>query len=307
MVGVRLTAALQRFVFHPLEAVAAFTAYGVFAVLPMGAASALGGWLAATVGPRLGLSRRAVRNLKRAFPGISDAEIAAHVRGMWNNLGRVIGEHPHLHEFDFGAGGNAELIGAEHIDAVRDSGGGAIFLSGHIGNWELMPLAAVQRGVPVDVVYRAANNRMIDWLYRHGRSAVAGEQIPKGPAGARQVLRSLREGRSLGMLVDQKMNDGIAVPFFGRMAMTAPAAADLALKFGCPLLIARMERLGGTRLRLTVMPPVIPVSSGDRHADIVALTTRVNEQLEAWIRERPEQWLWLHNRWPDEDEPGGSN
>lgn len=303
MTGMTFADFSRRFIFHPLEASVAFAAYGVFKILPLKAASALGCWLAGTIGPRLGVSRRAVRNLKRVYPDMKDREISHIVHGMWCNLGRVIGEHPHLDAFNFDDGGNAELIGGEFIDQVREAQTPAIFLSGHMGNWELLPLAAAQRGVPLDVVYRAANNRMVDWLYRHGRAAVAGDQIPKGAAGARQVLRALRTGRSLGMLVDQKMNDGIPVPFFGLTAMTAPAAADLALRHGCPLLLARMERLEGTRLRITVRPPIWPEASGDRHADIMELMTRINAQLEAWIRERPDQWLWLHNRWP---EPGDS-
>ncbi|MGY8992592.1 MAG: lysophospholipid acyltransferase family protein [Rhodospirillales bacterium] len=293
---------IRRNLFHPLEAAIAFVAYGVFTVLPLNTASALGGWLAKTIGPHLGVSRRAVKNLRRVYPEMADGEIARIIHGMWSNLGRVIGEHPHLNEYRFVAGGNIELVGAEYIDSVREAGAPGIFLSAHLANWELMPLAAAERGIPVDVVYRAANNRMVDWLYRHGRATVAGAQIPKGPSGARLVLQSLRDGRSLGMVVDQKMNDGIPVPFFGLTAMTAPAAADLALRFGCPLLLARMERLEGPRMRLTVLPPIWPEATDNRQADIIELMTRINSQFESWIRERPEQWLWLHNRWPEPDD-----
>jgi KDO2-lipid IV(A) lauroyltransferase len=101
------------------------------------------------------------------------------------------------------------------------------------------------------------------------------------------------------MLVDQKMNDGITVPFFGRPAMTAPAIARLGLRFQCPLLPIRVERLQGARFRLTVLPALDIVDTGDAAADVLSTMTRVNAVIESWVRARPEQWLWLHRRWPD--------
>jgi KDO2-lipid IV(A) lauroyltransferase len=163
----------------------------------------------------------------------------------------------------------------------------------------LLPAGFRRLGVTSDIVYRAANNPLIDWLYRHGRSTGASNQIRKGPSGVRQLLAAMRQGHNVAMLVDQKMNDGIAVPFFGRPAMTAPAVAELALRFGCPLIPVRMERLGGTRFRVTVLPPLDHPDSGDRRQDVLTMMTEINALLESWIRERPEQWLWLHNRWPD--------
>ena len=126
----------------------------------------------------------------------------------------------------------------------------------------------------------------------------AGELIPKGAVAARRAIAMLRRGGHLTMLADQKMNDGIPVAFFGRPAMTSSALAALALRFECDVLPARVERLVGAHFRLTVFPPLPLPRSGDHHADVAALMARVNETLEAWIRDRPEQWFWLHRRWP---------
>lgn len=291
---------LRRYVVHPVEAFATFLLYAFFRLLPLDVASAIGGGLARVIGPRTPLSRRAVRNLTRTFPEKTPAEIAAVVRGMWDNLGRIAAEFPHLGEFKlYEKGGRVEVIGAEHIDLLREDGLPGIFFSAHIGNWEIVSLAATQRGVPLDRVYRSANNRLVEWLYRQGRSAVEGALIPKGVSGVRPLLKSLKEGKHLGMLVDQKMNDGIAVPFMGRPAMTAPALADLALKYGCPVVPGRIRRLKGARFQVIVLPPLDLPDTGDRHADILAIMTRVNEIIEEWVRETPEQWLWLHSRWPD--------
>ena len=298
--ALQISAALRRTLVHPVEAAVAAGVYSVFRALPLDAASALGGWLARAIGPRLGISGRAVANLGRAYPEKSPGEIKAIVRGMWDNLGRVAAEYPHLDEIEvYGDDGRVTVLGAENIDRLRDDGRPAIFFSAHIGNWEISPLATTQRGLPVDRVYRAANNRLVEWLYRRGRAVVEGALIPKGPAGARLLLRSLKDGKHLGMVVDQKMNDGIAVPFFGRDAMTAPALAVLALRFDCPVVPVRVERLKGARFRITIDPPLDLDATGEHRADVAAAMAKVNGIIESWVREHPEQWLWLHNRWPD--------
>jgi KDO2-lipid IV(A) lauroyltransferase len=173
-----------------------------------------------------------------------------------------------------------------------------IFFSGHIANWEIGMLAGVQYGISVAQIYRAANNPLMDRMIARFRSD-RGEFIPKGAVGARRAITALRRGTHLALLADQKMNDGIPVPFFGRPAMTAPALAVLALRFDCDVLPLRVERLDGARFRVTVFPPLPLARSGEPHADAAALMVRVNATLEAWIRDRPEQWLWVHRRWPD--------
>ena len=296
----KLSKPLNRYLFLPLEAAAALLVYSLMRVLSIDMASALGGWLGRTVGPHIPISARAVKNLSAAFPEKSPAEIATIVRAMWDNLGRVAAEYPHLGEINvYDPEGRVEVSGFEYADLLRDDGRGGIFFSGHIANWEILSLGATQRGVPLDRVYREANNRLVEWLYKHGRAAVEGALIPKGSAGARVLLRSLEDNRHIAMMVDQKMNDGIPVPFFGRDVMTAPALAELALRYDCPVVPARVERLKGAHFRLLVYPPLELVKTGDRRADVAANMAQVNAILEQWIRDTPEQWLWLHNRWPD--------
>ncbi|MBT3359593.1 MAG: lauroyl acyltransferase [Rhodospirillales bacterium] len=291
---------IRRYVVHPLEALCAFSGYAFFALLPLDGASALGGWVARTIGPKLPISNRAVRNISRAFPDKSRTEIDIIVRQMWDNFGRVVAEYPHLSKFDvFAPNGRVEVVGVEIIDLLRDDGLPGLAFSAHIGNWEILSLAATQRGMPLDRVYRAANNPIVEWLFTRGRSAVDGALIPKGPAGVRPLLKSLKNGNHLALMIDQKMNDGIAVPFFGRDAMTATALVEFAQKFSCPVVPARVERLEGARFRIIVDPPLELTDTGDRHADVLTNMTTVNAIVEQWVRDTPGQWLWLHNRWPD--------
>ncbi|MGD9537524.1 MAG: lauroyl acyltransferase [Alphaproteobacteria bacterium] len=284
---------------HAIEGGLAWASFGLLGLLPVGLASALGGWLGRMVGPLTAVHRRAARNLARALPELPPDEQRRTLHAMWDNLGRVAAEYPHLGRFaPYGARSRVEVVGAEHLDEAREDGKGGIFFSGHVGNWEVAALAVEKRGIPVALIYRAPNNPHVDRLIWRCRGPVADFRVPKGQAGARDILRWLRSGGHLAMLVDQKMNDGIAVPFFGRDAMTAPALAELALKYDVPAYPVRVERLNGARFRITVFPKLEFARSGDKAADVKAAMLKANQVLEAWIRDRPDQWLWVHNRWP---------
>ena len=282
-----------------LEAWGAASLFAVFAGLPLDRSSALGGALARRVGPFLGVSKLARRNLSRAFPELPETEIRRIVLEMWDNLGRVAAEYPHLRKISvFEPDGRVETHGFEHVDRAVAAGRRMIVFSGHVANWEIGMLAGAQHGITVAQIYRAANNPLMDRMIARFRGD-QGEFIPKGTVAARRAIMALSRGTHLGLLADQKMNDGIPVPFFGRPAMTAPALAVLALRFDCDVLPLRVERLDGARFRVTVFPALSLPRSGDPHADAAALMGEVNATLEAWIRDRPEQWLWVHRRWPD--------
>src|SRR5215472_6959128 len=230
---------------HHLEAWAAALLSGAFAALPLDWASAVGGAISRLIGPHLDISDRARRNIRCALPELSEGEIAGLVRAMWDNLGRVAAEYPHLWRIRvFEPGGRVETRGFEHMDRAVATGHRMIIFSGHTANWEIGMLAAVQHGISVAQIYRAANNPFVDRMITRFRGA-GGELIPKGTVAARRAIAVLRRGSHLTMLADQKMNDGIPVPFFGRSAMTSSALAALALRFDCDVLPARVERLGG--------------------------------------------------------------
>lgn len=212
---------------------------------------------------------------------------------MWDNLGRTAAEYAHLHRI----WERVELVGGEWLDRTRESRKAAIFVAGHLANWEINAIAAKKRGVGINLVYRKPNNPGVDGLLRHARDSGAAGHIRKGAGGAKEMLAVLRRGGVLGLLIDQKLNEGIAVPFFGRPAMTAPALAHFAMKFGCPVYPSRIERLDGCRFRMTLYPPLAVPGTGDKEKDVLAMMTDINAQLESWVRERPEQWLWIHRRW----------
>lgn len=279
--------------------------YGIFrlvigglGLLGLERASNFGGWLLRTIGPRLGNSNRARRALRKAFPEKTEAEIETIVRGVWDSVGRTAAEYAHLKEFHtFRDDSRVEIEGIEIVEEIERRGKGGIYFSGHFANWELMPIAMMHRGQKGATVYRPINNTHInDWMVAL-RGTICPTQISKNNNGARDLMRRLREKYFVAMLTDQKIQEGIPVPFFGRDALTTPTPARLALKFDCPLIPAWIERVGPARYKLHVYPPLEVEPSGDLRTDIYALMVKMNAFLEERIRERPEQWLWLHNRW----------
>jgi KDO2-lipid IV(A) lauroyltransferase len=216
---------------------------------------------------------------------------------MWDNLGRAVGEHPHLTHICDSASGRVDIINGDAIVDLLTSGRPALLFGGHFANWEVGP-STIHRlmGDALLSVYRAPNNRWVDRMLR--RRLPKRRAVAKGAAGGRELVRHLRRGGSAAMLVDQKQNDGIAVAFFGAAVMTAPAIARLGLRFDCPILPIRVERLSGARFRFTVLPALETADTGDAAADVLATMTRINAMIEDWVRARPEQWVWLHRRWP---------
>lgn len=276
-----------------LEAMVAYPAYGFFRLLPLDIASALGGWIGRYLGYPLSVTQRARTNLERVMPELSPEAREQLLKDMWRNLGRGLGESPHMpHIRGRRFFARVEVVGLEHLEAAAAGGKGFIFFSGHLGNWEITPLLAIETGHRTVFIYRPANNPLINRLILRSRGDRHDGMLPKGKEGARGILEQLKAGKPVGMLVDQKMNEGIPVPFFGRDAMTAPAMVEFARRFGVPILPARIERLKGAHFRATYYPP-ISVDGRDN----LAVMTEVNAMLEDWIRERPEQWFWLHRRW----------
>jgi KDO2-lipid IV(A) lauroyltransferase len=281
-----------------LQAAALALFLGFCRLLPVDRASALGGWIGRTVGPHMGQSKKAARNLARALPENDADENRRILLGMWDNLGRVIAEYPHLATICAKLeGGRVEIDGLDTVRGLIDDGKPGILFGAHLANWEVQPFIARHTGLELGLIYRAPNNAWVDGILRRLRDSPL--MFRKGQEGAKALFSLLRHGGHAAMLVDQKMNDGIPVPFFGRDAMTAPAIAQFAIRLGAVLVPVRTERLQGARFRITVYPPLEIRSTGDRAADERALMARINAIVEEWVRARPEQWLWLHRRWPD--------
>jgi len=282
------------------EAAPFFLFMGIFRLIGIDAASAFGGFIGRHVFYRITpVIDRARANLKAAFPAMERAEMEAIIREMCDNLGRTVAEYPHLDKLRLtGANPRLEIVGTENAEAAIARGKGTMFISGHFANWEAMPVTATALGYEGGLVYRPPNNPYVDrYISRMRASAGPQTQISKGAQGTRKIFTLLRRGLAILMLVDQKTEQGVPAPFFGRDAMTTPAPAALALKLGAALLPTSNERLKGARFRMRIRPALEFTPTGDHEADVLALTARINQAIEECVRERPSQWLWIHRRW----------
>ncbi|MBU6444950.1 MAG: lysophospholipid acyltransferase family protein [Alphaproteobacteria bacterium] len=282
------------------EAALFFAFMGLFRMLNVDAASALGGFIGRNILAHTSVTRRARDNLIAAYPQMGAAERNAVIKEMWDNLGRTVAEYAHLDAFRIGGENpRVEFVNRDLIEQAKASGKGVIFFSGHLANWEIMPVTTPELGVEGALVYRPVNNPYVDrWTSRQRTDNGPSEAISKGAQGTRRIFTLLRGGKGIFILVDQKTNEGIPAQFFGRMAMTTPAPAVLALRLGAVLMMITNERLNGAHFRVTAHEPIAFTPTGDHDRDVLALTQKINDGLEAVIRQRPSQWLWIHRRWP---------
>jgi KDO2-lipid IV(A) lauroyltransferase len=273
---------------------------GVLLLKPIGvdAASWLIGRLMRMLGPMLSPSKRAARNIAACFPEKSEAERRDILLGMWENLGRTLGEYPHLGKlWTLGENGRVEVVNPMRFFDIRASNPPCILISAHMANWEMLPIGARQYGMEVALVHRTVNNPYVRGLLAWIRKVSSSRFLPKGKGAARMAVAEIEAGRPIGMLIDQRMSNGMAVPIFGRPAMTAPGPAQLALRFGCPIVPVQVERTRGARFRITLYDPLAVEKTGDQQADIYKVLVQINDAVESWVRARPDQWLWIHDRW----------
>jgi KDO2-lipid IV(A) lauroyltransferase len=291
-----------RYAVFPTQAAFLYLLYWLFAYLSIDRASALGGAIARRLGRHIGVTRHALRNLEHAMPELDERGRRRIVDGMWDNLGRIIGEFPHLIRLKASEAERRDRIsveGEEHFDRARQGGRPVVIAFAHFGNWEAGPLVAINYGIPLTIFVRPLNNHLVDRLVARVRRSLGVALLEKRQEGgdARRALGLLRQGGVLAVMVDQRYTGGLKVPFFGQDAMTSPAAVELAYHLNCALVPMRIERVAGARYRAVVDPAVALPRTGDRKADIAAGVLAINQVIEGWIRARPEQWLWLHKRW----------
>lgn len=291
---------IQRFLTDPLFALMILFFWLLFRIMPVSMASFIGSGLGGLL-PFFWRSKNkiALYNVKKCFPELSEKEQRKIVRGMWHHFGRLIGEMPHIGTLLK----RAKVCDNGILNAVAKDKKGAFIFSAHIGNWELAAPVVSSSGLPIHLVYRAANNPWIEKYFFQKRHLGGTSLIPKGLNGARQIIEVLKKGEKVAMLCDQKLREGIDVPFFGYPAKTAPAIATLALKMNLPIYPGRVVREKGCHFRIDVFPAIPLPHTKDKEADVLAVMTHINAIIEDWIRENPSQWLWIHRRWDKSEYP----
>jgi KDO2-lipid IV(A) lauroyltransferase len=257
-----------------------------------------------TIGPRLREHRIGRANLTAAFPEKSPEEIEQILMGVWDNLGRVGAEFAHIdHVWDYDRAhperSRIELPKRtiEIYDRIRDDGKPALIFAAHLANWELPALAAPAHGLDAAILYRRPNIASADRIIQQMRQVNMGTLIPAGRDAPLRLGQALRDGKHVAMLIDQYLTGGVEVTFFGRKTRANPTLARLLRQVECPIHGVRVIRLPGFRFRAELTEEIPPVRDAEGKIDIQGTTQAVTSVVEGWVREHPEQWLWLHRRW----------
>jgi Kdo2-lipid IVA lauroyltransferase/acyltransferase len=256
------------------------------------------------IGPLLPEQRIGRANLTAAFPEKSPEEIEAILAGVWDNLGRLGAEFAHIdHIWDYDPAcpekSRIEIAPRTHelFAKLKDDGKPALIFASHLGSWEFPALAGPAHGVDSAVLYRRPNSAGADRIINDMRRVNMGELIPAGRDAPFRLAEALRQGKHVGMLVDQYLTGGVEVTFFGRKTRANPMLARLRRHIDCPIHGARVIRLPGNRFLAEISEEVQPVRDASGEIDVQGTTQAITSVVEGWIREYPDQWLWLHRRW----------
>jgi KDO2-lipid IV(A) lauroyltransferase len=260
--------------------------------------------LARVVGPLMPENRMARASIRAAFPEKNAEECEAILKGAWANFARVIVEFVFLEEIAAGFDpahpdeGSVTVAGVDQFVALRDDGKPAIIVAAHLANWEILGVVSHTFGLETVLPFRTPSNVHFGEDLIAKREAMMGKLISQHRGAAMEIAAALDRGAHLGMLVDQRLTrGGIDAPFFGRPALTNPMPAKFARQYDCPVHGARAIRLAGGKLHLELTPPIDLPRDAEGLVDVEKATAAINGIVETWVREYPDQWFWLHNRW----------
>lgn len=262
----------------------------------------LGALVAAVDRKHLAIARD---NLRQSFPGWSEEKIDQTARGVWAHFGgvmfdlvRILARGPEIVD------PLVTIEGHEHAEQAHRSPHGVVLITGHFGNWETHGIVHAKHYGSIGVIARPLDNPSLDRAMTSLRRSAGNEVIEKEHAMIRS-MRRLKAGQGVAFVVDQNVQEkeGIFVNFFGRPACTTPFAARLAIKTGAMVLPCRAVMAPDLKYRVIYDRPIDPGDFGTDEAAVEALTQAMMNATEAWIREDPDQWLWMHRRWHTQKGP----
>jgi KDO2-lipid IV(A) lauroyltransferase len=256
-----------------------------------------------TLGPRLKEHRIGRENLVAAFPEKTPEEIEKILTGVWANLGRVAAEFAHIDRLQVLAPPSNEkgdiiytLEAADEFERLR--GKPALVFAAHLANWELPARIASTFGLDVTVLYRRPNISAVSDAVIQIRKGSMGTLVPTTMDAPFKLMRVLEAGGRVAMLVDQHYVNGVDVTFFGRLCKANPFIARLARHADCPIYGTRVVRLSDPhRFRAEVSEPIEAPRDGEGRIDVQGTMQAITSMIEGWVRQHPEQWLWVHRRW----------
>ena len=280
-----------------LEYAISWLFFKLLSALPLKISAKFAAQLSLFIGPKLSVNKLAKNNLSSAMPNLKQGKIDQIIKDMWCNLGMIVGEFPHIGKIDPKNIGKYIKFSKEslkNLEQIKKLNQGGIIFSGHIGNWEIGPKSLISQGLKVKTLYRPLNNPYVEDLTAKASRV---ELIKKDSSGSREIINSVKNGEYVIILADQKTTEGIPVKFFHKEATTTTSIARIAQKYNIPIIPARVIRLNKEfKFEIEVGKP-IKITENAKNFDVIKYNAIINQTIEKWIKEYPEQWFWVHDRW----------
>ena len=267
----------------------------VFKIIGPKLSSNISGKIFEIIGPFFRSKKVIHNNIKRALPKIDENNLKNIENSMWNNYGRIFAEYIFLKDFRYGKlVSEVQIEGEEILNDIKDNNKQVIFISGHLSNFELMAMFIEKSGIKLSAIYRPLNNIFLNGIMENIRKRyICKNQIKKGLAGLKKLIKLKKKNYSTALMIDQRVSEGILSPLFNEKALTTTIPAQLVKKFNIPIVPVYIERINGLKFKITINQPLsFPQDTSQQE-----ITDNLNQILEKFIINKPEDWIRSHNRW----------
>ena len=272
----------------------------IFKIIGLKYASQLGSIIGKFFGPIFRSKDIIKKNIKTGLGEIEKNKESEIINGKWSNIGMTFSEYMFLKDFKYNKTGfnHMTIKGIDYLNEIKKNNTPVVFYSAHFANFELMAMELDKLGIKCAAIYRPLNNIFLNPLMEYLRMKyICPTQIPKGRMGMREIIKKIKDGYSIALMMDQRVTEGKKVAFFGKPAFTSTIPAQLALKYNCKLVPIYFERKNGINFEMIIHEPYSIEKTGDNESDTIKITLKINKLIEKMIIKNPKQWIWMHNRW----------
>lgn len=285
----------MKYIKYFIQFLFAILSFLIFKILGPSLSSKLSGKIFKLIGPFFRPKDIVHSNIKRGIPKISSENLDKITNLMWSNYGNVFAEFMFLKNFRYGKlSSKIQVDGQDILDEIKKSNKQVIFISGHFCNFELMAMYLEKTGINLATIYRPLNNFFLNGFMERIRTKyICKYQIKKGIGGLKKLINLKKKNFSTALMIDQRVSEGILSNFFNQEALTTTIPAQLVKKFNIPIVPVYIERIGSLNFKITVNKPI----NFQNDCSIKNITDDLNKILERMILNKPEQWIWSHNRW----------
>ena len=289
----------MKYIKYFIEFLFIISLFAIFKIIGLKNASALGEKIGIVIGPLFRSKKIINKNINFAFPNMSSIDKKKIIKGMWSNYGRTFAEYVFLNKFSKNSPEQLISIqGKDILDKIKEKNESVVFVSGHFANFELMAMQLSNHGINLSAIYRPLNNIFLNPLMEYLRiKYICPNQIKKGRAGMREILKKIQEKHSIALMIDQRVTEGEKVLFFNQPAYTTTIPAQIALKFRSKIVPISLKRISDVKFNMVVEKPIDVERSENQNKDILDISIKLNSVMENMIKNNPDQWIWSHNRW----------